>query len=470
MNDRPNVMFIMTDQLSASVLPLYGGTGVPTPNLESLAKRGVTFTNMISTCPVCTPFRSMWLTGKYPQSTGHVVNGIQTRYDEIGWGDVFAHAGYDTGYVGKWHLCEEKTVHVPNGRARLGFEWWRGYNLHATFFEGLYDYGDTGETRHWKGFETDALTEMAFEYLDTGRNPEKPFCLMLNPHQPHFGTGLTPDKMAPDEYYDRLPDELPRPEIMDEETFKRFENEYRNYYALILTIDDMIATVVDGLDKRGLLDTTILVFTSDHGTQLGTHPVENTHPFWTKKWHWETNVRVPLIVHWPNAFADGRTCDALTAPVDLLPTMCGLCEIPVPSCIEGKDLSRAWLGEADAPEQDAVYMMNFAYRFLYCEDGWEWRGIRTKTHTYARYLDGKRYLFENDGDPWQQANLVEQDHGLAAECERKLQALMDERNDSLRPGSSFADWLDDQRRVVRNVYGPLGDPEAEPDWSLLNGS
>jgi arylsulfatase A-like enzyme len=155
--------------------------------------------------------------------------------------------------------------------------------------------------------------------------------------------------------------------------------------------------------------------------------------------------------------------------VDLLPTFCGLCGIPVPATVEGVNLSRAWLGEDNAPQQDAVYMMNFTYRFVDCENGWEWRGIRTLTHTYARFLSGETFLFENRTDPWQQNNLIESDdhHTLATECEARLQQLMVKRKDTLCPGSFFRDWLDKERRVVRNANGPLGNPEREPDFSLL---
>ena len=472
---QPNVLFLMTDQLTATVLDLYGGTGVPTPNIDALAARGVTFDNMVSTCPVCTPFRSMWLTGRHPQTTGHVVNSMTTRYDEIGWGDLFSRAGYETGYIGKWHLHKgcfpehHGDFYVPEGRGRLGFNWWRGYNCHVDFFDGKVNLGSGGEIMQWEGYETDALTALTFEFLDRGRDPDKPFCLMVNPHQPHSGQGRSPDKMAPDEYYDRLPAKLPRPDALDESAFKAFEKEYRDYYALVMAVDDMVGEVVAGLEVRGLLESTILVFTTDHGTQLGIYPIENCSPFWAKKMHWETNVRIPMVLHWPDAFSGGRRCDTLTAPVDLLPTFCGLCNIKIPSTVEGIDLSRAWLGEKNGAEQNAVYMMNFTYRFTHCQDGWEWRGVRTKTHTYARFLNGETYLFDNPNDPYQQNNLVDagEHRELVAEYESMLQAFMKKRNDRLWPGSYYKDWFDEERRVVRNACGPLNDPESEPDWSLL---
>ena len=105
-------------------------------------------------------------------------------------------------------------------------------------------------------------------------------------------------------------------------------------------------------------------------------------------------------------------------------------------------------------------MMNFTYRFLNCEDGWEWRGVRTKTHTYARFLSGETFLHDNRVDPWQQRNLAkdESSRELVAHCEQTLQTLMKARSDRLCPGSSFRNWLDADRRIVCNASGPLPAP------------
>ena len=140
---RPNVLFILADQLRASSLPLYGEHQIETPHLDRLAGEGLGFSNAIATCPVCTPYRAMLLTGRHPQTTGHVINFLRTRHDEIGVGDAFAHAGYRTGWIGKWHLhtgsfpqVSSTRDYVPEGRDRLGFAYWRGYNFHTDYFDG----------------------------------------------------------------------------------------------------------------------------------------------------------------------------------------------------------------------------------------------------------------------------------------------------------------------------------------------
>ena len=140
-----------------------------------------------------------------------------------------------------------------------------------------------------------------------------------------------------------------------------------------------------------------------------------------------------------------------------------------PRTVEGYDLSPSWRGKTDVVEQAAVLTMNFGATYDYLVDGNEWRGVRTKTHSYAHWLDGKQVLYDIEADPLQMNNLINKPETkpLADEMENTLTNLMDARNDKLRPATSYTDWYDVQRRIVRNAHGPLGDPEDEPDWSLL---
>jgi arylsulfatase A-like enzyme len=464
---QPNVIFLLVDQLASQVLSTYGAQVMDTPHIDALAAEGVSFDNMISTCPVCTPYRSMWLTGRHPQTTGHIVNFMNTRHDEIGWGDVFGHAGYDTGYVGKWHLHRgsfpqiDGADYVPEGRDRLGFKWWRGYNFHTDYFGGTVNGDGEWMVERWdkEEYETDALNRYAFQYLDSVRDSNKPFCLMVSPHQPH----VTGGRFAPKEYYDRLPPDLGLPPNWDGQDEEREMEAYRHYLAMVLTIDDMLGELRAGLQERRLMDNTAFVFTTDHGTHLGTHG----EGFWGKKAPWEENVKVPFIIHWPGVFEGGTRQDTLTAPVDLLPTFCSLCDIPIPRTVEGRDLSGAWQGRAQAFEQDGVLMMNFLKLYDRVLDGWEWRGVRTKTHSYAKFLDGTELLFDLTKDPCQKDNLVDRETELLASMRAQLIELMALRGDQLQPASAYKGWFDEQRRVIANAYGPLSHPEGTPDWSLL---
>ncbi|MYB00812.1 sulfatase-like hydrolase/transferase, partial [Candidatus Poribacteria bacterium] len=142
MTDKPNIVYLLADQIRACSLPVYGDTQIDTPNIDRLAQEGTVFSNAIATAPVCTPYRSMLLTGRHPQTTGHLINFVKTRHDEIGLGDVFNRNGYRTAWVGKWHLHTGSFPeiggrdYVPEGRDRLGFQHWRGYNFHTDYFNG----------------------------------------------------------------------------------------------------------------------------------------------------------------------------------------------------------------------------------------------------------------------------------------------------------------------------------------------
>ena len=467
--ERPNVLFILADQLRASSLPIYGERQIRTPHIDRLAEDGVVFTNAVATCPVCTPYRAMLLTGRHPQTTGHVINFLRTRHDEIGIGDAFAHAGYRTGWIGKWHLhtgsfpqtgssTRGGIDYVPEGRDRLGFQYWRGYNFHTTYFDGWVNLDDWRAER-WEGYETEALNRYAYEFMDDVG--DEPFCLFVSPHQPH----ATPHGYAPERYYARLPEELLLPENVPDAIREESISMYRHYLAMTLALDDMLGDLLDYLERSGKAANTLVVFTSDHGTQAGAHGI---HP-WAKKMPYEESLRVPLIIRWPGALDGGLRRDALTAPVDIFPSLCGLCGIPVPRTIEGYDLSGSWQGRSGAFEQDAVLTMNFGATYDYLMDGQEWRGIRTKRYSYSRWLEGRVELFDLENDPLEMINLAGdpgwRETRQALEC--ILGNLMDKRRDELVPCTQYKGWFDHYRRVVKNAHGSLGDPEDEPDWSLL---
>lgn len=462
---KPNLIFILTDQLRAASLPLYGETQIETPHIDRLAREGVTFTNCIAACPVCTPSRAMLLTGRHPQTTGHLINSTRTRHSEISIADAFANQGYRTGWVGKWHLhtggwpAVNVPDWVPKGRDRLGFEFWRAYNMHMVYFNG-YINGDDWNYEKWEGYETSALNRYAFEFMENAG--DEPFCLFLSPHQPHY----TPFDFAPESYYARLPDRLELPANVTERWRDKAKQMYRHYLAMSLALDDMVGELLDYLERTGKANNTMVVFTSDHGTQVGAHDI---HP-WEKRHPYEDSLKVPLIMRFPGVLEGGVTRDTLTATVDFFPSLCSLFGIPIPRTIEGHDLSEAWMGKPGAFEQEAVLTMNFSMLYDSFADGLEWRGVRTKRHSYAKWLKGKEELYDVENDPLEMNNLAgnSQNRELNNRMKSLLSNLQDLRGDELVPCTKWKNWLDNQRRVIRNAFGPLSDPEEEPDWSALS--
>jgi arylsulfatase A-like enzyme len=407
----------------------------------------------------------MLLTGRHPQTTGHLINFLRTRHAEISIADAFAHRGYHTGWIGKWHLHTgsfptiNATDYVPEGRDRLGFEFWRGYNFHTVYFDGTVN-RENWHCERWEGYETEALNRYAFQFMD--QVGDDPFCLFLSPHQPHY----TPYEFAPQSYYGRLPEQIELPGNVPAEMRDASLQMVRHYLAMTLALDDMLGELLDYLDRTGKAENTLVVFTSDHGSQVGAHGVRP----WDKRRPYQESTHVPCIMRLPGVLDGGLVRDTLTAPVDFFPSFCSLFGIPIPRTVEGCDLSAAWLGEAGAREQEAVLTMNFSAQFDWFADGLEWRGVRTKRHNYARWLGGRTELYDLEQDPLEMHNLAgDPGHApLERRMEGLLEALQAKRGDKLVPCTQWSDWLDHQRRVVRNAYGPLSHPEGEPDWSLLS--
>ncbi len=469
----PNVVVLFPDQLRAASLPLYGERNIETPNIDRLANDGVRLTNAISNCPVCTPARAMLVTGRHPQTTGHLINTTRTRHSEISIADAFANQGYRTAWVGKWHLhtglwpaldrMPQQPDWVPEGRDRLGFEYWRAYNQHMVYFDGFVQSGDWNYER-WNGYETDGLADYAFEFMDTPS--DDPFLLFLSPHPPHY----TPFDFAPEDCYEGLPEVFEFPDNVGSRWAEETQEMYRHYLAMIRAVDKMVGKVLDYLDRRGLAEDTIVLLASDHGTQGGAHDV---HP-WQKKHPYEESIRIPGIVRYPGVIEPNTLNDELFGLPDFFPTLCGLAGVPVPRSVEGHDLSNslmsdALVGRRPQTAQDALLIMNFSKYYDWFEDGAEWRGVRTKQATYTEWLDGRVELFDLVEDPLQLTNLATDSRyrSMRSEHEAALRDLQAVRGDELVPCSAWKHWLDEQRRVVRNGYGELSHPETIPDWSLL---
>jgi arylsulfatase A-like enzyme len=329
---------------------------------------------------------------------------------------------------------------------------------------------DDWRVERWKGYETDALLRYAVEFMDH-EQPE-PFCLFVSPHQPH-GTPLV---HAPEEYYRRLPGKLSLPANVPEHAREEAGAMYRHYLAMTLAVDDMVGGLLAHLEKSGRAADTLVIFTSDHGTEAGAHPEEFSMPVrysaWQKCMPHEEAMRVPLVLRLPGVLEGGRRSDTLVSMVDLFPSLCGIMGMPKPRTLEGHDLSDALTGKTGAFERDAVLTMNFTASFDYLKDGREWRGVRTKRHSYDRWLDGKTHLYDITADPLEQRNLAGTPGvaELQADLEAVLHRLLVERGDTFPACHEYAGWFDEQRRVVRNARGPLGNPEVPPDWSLFDRS
>lgn len=466
---KPNVIFIFGDQLRSQALGCYGDKQAKTPNIDKLAGQGARFTNAISTWPVCSPFRGMLITGRYPMSNGVVANNYPIWDGQETIATALKAAGYQTGYIGKWHLNGGDSRKLSSDR-RMGFEYWEPIQGPVLT--------KSGGKEVWR---PETQTDSAIRYIKS--HSDKPFCLFMSwnpPHDPY----IAPDrfmKMFPAAKM-QLKENTAERAIVDEQLKKhpldassqvgRKRTKWRErldsddgireimsgYYAATAGLDACIGRVMQTLDDLGIADDTILVFSSDHGDMLGSHRMcLKQEPF-------EESISIPFIVRYPKRIPKGTVTDALLSPVDITPTLLSLCGVKVPKSVEGISLSDAATGKR-SDQQDAVLIM----KMLPGGNPWavnaatEWRGVRTKTHTYAGLADGGPWvLFDNKKDPHQMHNLIDDPayKSLREEMESKMKTLLKKAHD---PFDSAAIQKQIAEGGKKNLRHPMKTPALDTD-------
>lgn len=418
---RPNVVYVFGDQWRAQATGYAGDPNARTPELDRLESESINFTHAISGCPVCTPHRASLLTGQYWLTHGTFMNDLYLSAEATSVAEAFLAAGYDTGYIGKWHVDGHgRTDFTPVGR-RQGFGYWKTLECTHNYNKSLY-YEDTDDKKYWDGYDASAQTRDAQQYIRDHAG-SGPFFLMMSWGPPH-----APYQTAPEEYramYDPA-DIVLRPNVPEEHAAKARE-ELAGYYAHIAALDDCIGSLTRTLEETGIADDTIFVFTSDHGDML------HSHGFVKKQQPWAESVRVPFLLRYPRKLGrQGRRYAAMLNTPDIMPTLLGLAGAPIPATVEGDDLSHA-LAAGNAPEKDAALIMCPAPFGQWTRDrgGREYRGVCTSRYTYTRSLDGPWLLYDNEKDPYQLENLCGQPEmaevqaQLDAELDRKLEQTSD---------------------------------------------
>ncbi len=431
--DKPNVVFVFADQWRGQATGYAGDPNAKTPHLDRLTEESLMFTQAVSGCPVCTPYRASLITGQYWLTHGLFMNDLCLGTDAVSIADAFNGAGYDTGYIGKWHLDGHgRSSFIPRER-RQGFEFWKVLECTHNYNNSVY-YGDTPEQQTWDGYDAIAQTHEAIRYL-SDHPKDKPFALFLSWGPPHAPYGT-----APEEYRRRIPPEdvVLQPSVPKEhETAAR--EELAGYYAHIAALDDCIGLLDKAIDELGIRNNTVFVFTSDHGDML------HSHGYVKKQQPYAESLMVPLIVRYPDGLGnDGREVDTIVNSPDLMPTLLGLCGLTIPETVEGRDFAPALL-QGDTPQVEGALIMCAAPFGQWTPEvgGREYRGVYTGKYTYTRALDGPWELFDNEADPYQMTNCC--NHPDYAEEQANLEALLtrllQETNDEFLPAEDLiAKW------------------------------
>jgi len=467
---RPNIVFIMTDDHAAHAIGAYGSRVNRTPHLDRLAREGALLSNVFATNAICTPSRAAILTGQYAH-----INGVTmfNRFD--GTRTTVAHllqrGGYHTGMIGKWHL----------GSDPMGFDHWEILPGQGTYFDPVF-YTATSETTYTGAYVTEVITDLALGFLRQ-RPRGKPFFLMVHhkaPHRPwdpdsahaaHFATQRIPEPTTLWDTYATRTDALrentqriaadlnnrdlkltPPPNLTaaqrgawweirpDTATVVRdgqevllrgeplvrwkYQRYMQDYLATVQSVDESVGRILEYLDQAGLGRNTIVIYTSDQGFFLGDHGL------FDKRFMYEESIRMPFLVRWPAAIRPGTRADAMGINVDFAPTFLDAAGLRIPPDMQGRSLLPVLRGRTPADWRTAMY-----YRYYHDPGHHNTRahyGVRTETHKLIYFWKKDQWeLFDLVNDPFELHNLYGQPAlaDVTARLKRTLATLKREMRD-----------------------------------------
>lgn len=489
---RPNILLILTDQQRYDTLGCYGAEICRTPHLDGLAARGVRFDRAYTSCVPCSPARAALFTGVYPHKNHVRVNGQELNAAIPNLASELRAAGYNLGYVGKWHVDNPK---VPSDYGFEGKDFpGYGYPVYRGLVEGLRfgpRAGSRGATSHYEtylrahGYEIPRVleahygdnpgkqnqeiyalqsgsVEQSFEYMvaqDTvdllrvmkARHERNgtPFFIWTNfwgPHTPCF---------IPEPYYSMYdPISIPMEPSFDETWerkpfvqhlverywglsaggWARWREIVARYWGYVTMIDDLVGMILHELEALGCLDDTLVVFSTDHGDMMGAHRLIEKGPF-----TYEQCYRLPMIIAPPGGAQQGRVCDAFVYLQDLYPTFLEAAGRPHTAEPDTRSLWPLIEGRTDATGRDSIYTQFYAQLFRY-----EQRMVRTRTHKFVYNHSDIGELYDLVNDPWEMHNLFDLPEHKAVQ--KRLMEVM--RDHMVR----LADPILRDFDVIRHVY------------------
>ncbi len=425
---RPNVVLFVSDTHRWGAMSFTQTPHVRTPYLKQLSDQGVSLDRHYVNLPICTPFRAVLMTGRWPYQQGLIANhmSLAERVDmpdgqkmrgTLAW--AFKDAGYSTAHFGKWHLG-------GNDARPFGFDKsivWAGTNNHRKCRYSV----DGGAYIGWEGVSNaTATTRQALEWIEKTASGGRPFFLVVSVNPPHG-----PFADAPEDAMAHYPDEDALP-FHPLDGLRDFE-QHRDYHALITGMDGDVGRVLIKLDELGLEESTILVYTSDHGAMTGVDDVaygQKRHPN-------DESSRIPFLIRWPGQLPAGVRRTAPTSTINVFPTLVSLAGLSAAglgqsaayvNSLPGTDLSRFLRGETGAPRPDSVFlahpsnMNNRGSRHEII-----WRAVVTDDYTYAVTDAGEHRLWANS-DTYQDTNLLaDPEHeGTRKRLWHRLDRWMDE--------------------------------------------
>ncbi|MEI8380477.1 MAG: sulfatase [Planctomycetota bacterium] len=421
---RPNVLFILCDDLRWDSLGCAGHPHLKTPHIDRLASEGAFFANAFCTTSLCSPSRASILSGLYAHTHGVTNNFTEFPTEMASFPRLLHNAGYETAYIGKWHMGEN------NDEKRPGFDYFVTHKGQGKYFDT--EFNIDGQRREVvPGYYTTVVTDMAEKWLKQPRT--KPWVLTLGHKAPHsFYTAEEKYQQAFDKVDVKYPDtafaletqpkwikeRLPtwhgiygplfdfRKKFPDDrpEAVADFAKMIRSYWSTILSVDDSVGRLVQHLKQSGQLDNTIIVFMGDNGLLNGEHGMVD------KRTMHEPSIRIPLIVRYPALTSQPKRVAGMVLTEDIAPSLLELCGRPIPAGLHGRSWKKLVQSGDHTWRRSFLYHYNYEKQFPYTPNI---RGVRTEDWKYSHYPhgDGKpdrhlAELYDLKSDPDERHNLV----------------------------------------------------------------
>ena len=441
---RPNVLFILCDDLRPEAVGCYGSKAVRTPHIDHLAKEGVRFANAFCTTSLCSPSRASILTGLYASR-----HGVRDNFTELPatlphWPGRLRENGYTTAYLGKWHMGE------TNDAPRPGFDYFVTHRGQGKYFDTEWNLNGK-RTEVIKGYYTTVVTDLALDWLGK-QDTAKPWSLCLGHKAPH--SFYTPEQKY-EHTFDNVRVPYPKsafqledkPAWMKERlhtwhgiygplfewrknfpddrpaAVKDFEGMVHGYWGTVLSVDDSVGRLVAWLKKTGQYDNTVIVFMGDNGLLEGEHGMVD------KRTMHEASIRIPILARGPG-LPKGKVIKGQVLAMDIAPSVIDLCGAPALANIQGRSWKQLANGRDPAWRQAWFYEYNYEKQFPYTPNI---RGLRTDEWKFVRYPHGDgspdkhmAELYNLKSDPIERHNLanVPKYAPIRQQLEQQLAALL----------------------------------------------
>jgi arylsulfatase A-like enzyme len=451
--DRPNILFIMSDDHAAHAISAYGSKVNETPNIDRIAREGIRLDRCFAVNSICTPSRATILTGQYSHLNGvPVFNAIDPKRDNVA--KHLRAAGYQTAMIGKWHLGSDPS----------GFDYWQIFPGQGAYWSPIL-YGTDGE-KTYKGHATDVVTDLATHWLDS-RKKDKPFFLMMHhkaPHrnwqpQPQFANMFTNKTLAVPENLladhpghasaireqkqsiarDLTPADLkaePPAGLSGGDLVRWKYNRYmQDYLACVQGVDDSVGKVLKYLADNGLEKNTLIIYTSDQGFFLGDHGL------FDKRFMYEESIKMPFVARWPGHIKSGTTSDALVINCDFPSLFLTLASAEIPKEMQGRNFLPILEGATPADWRHSFY-----YRYYHDPGHHNTRqhyGVRTDTHKLIYFPTINQWeCFDLVIDPQEMHNIYNEPTAqpVVAKLKDELTRLKKEVRDAEDKYADSATW------------------------------